>query len=241
MNDANTGNFDGAEFREPAPIAPPVYGSSLPPAPPTVAGALVKPARAVVWPVPIGIIATVFGVCGVLLSLYSAAVPWLMSSMPAWTMNTPGTTAQVDLLAGVRHWAVSTTVVHSIGVPIAAMLLAGGIGLLMRRGWSATLLIWWAILRLPMAFAVTVVTVGMQQEQVAAMSGQSGAAIGAAFVSGFMWFGAIFLIAWYCALPTFMLIWLTRPGVRRTVDVWRVGRAAEPGPPAIHQSFGPRP
>ncbi len=232
MSQMIPGNFEGAEFREPEPVGPPVFGTSpLPPAPPTIAGPLGKPPRAAVWPVPIGIIGIVFGASGTLVSLWSAIAPWMFSSMSGWTHYTPNSTVQVDPFAAMRNWAVSTSVVHGLGVPIAAMLLAGGIGLLMHRAWSATLLLWWAIVRIPMAFAVTVVTAGMQQEQMAAMAGQSGiggpgATVAGAFMSGFVWFGAILSIAWYCALPTFMIIWLTRPGVRRDVLLWRVGQTA---------------
>jgi hypothetical protein len=232
MSQISPGNFEGAEFREAEPDVLPVFGTSpLPPAPPTIAGPLGKPPRAVVWPVPIGIIAIVFGVSGALLSLYSAFAPWLMSGMSSWTMHTPNTTTDFDPFAAMRHWAISVAVVHGSGVLIAAMLLWGGIGLLMRRAWSATLLLCWAIIRIPMAFAVTVVATGMQQEQMAAMTAQSGlggpgGAAAGAFMSGFVWLGAIILIAWYCALPTFMIIWLTRPGVRRDVLLWRVGQSA---------------
>lgn len=220
------GNLDGGAFevsgRESYPTSVPE--TPFPPrpvAPPIVPGMLAKPPHVPVWPTPIGIIAIVFGAGGVLASLYSAAVPWLFSSMSAWTPRTPGTTMEFDPFASVRNWAVSTTVVHGLGVLVAAMLLAGGIGLLRRRPWSVPLSLWWAVIRIPMALAVTAVTVGQQQEQMAMMSRQAGGMFIAAFTGGFVWLAAIMSIAWYCAFPVFMIIWLLRPGVRADVRTWR--------------------
>ncbi len=205
----------------PEAIMPP----PLPPqpiAPPIVAGPLGRPPSRPVWPTPIGIISIVFGASGVLASVYGVAAPWLFSRM-SWTPSTPAASIEFDPFSAMRKWAISMTVVNGLGVLVAAILLAGGIGLLQRKTWSATLLFWWAIVRIPLAIALTVVTIGMQQEQMSEMSQQPGAAIPAAFVSGFVWFGSILSIAWYCAYPTFLLIWLTRPAVRAEVKKWDSG------------------
>ncbi len=191
-------------------------------APPTVPGPLGRPPRQVAWPAPIGIIAIVFGAVGALMSVYGAVMPWMMSS---WSFYTPGTAKTFDPFAAMRHWALWLSVVNGIGVLVAAMLLAGGIGLLMRRAWGATLLVAWAIVRIPFAVALTFLTVVMQQEQMEGMASQTGTPFGTAFVSGFAWFGAIISLAWYGALPTFMLIWFTRTQIRKNVEAWRIGGA----------------
>ncbi len=214
-------------------VPPPLPTQPL--APPTVPGPLGKPPSRPVWPTPIGIISIVFGAGGVLSGLYGAGAPWLVSSMSSWAKYTPTTTttAQFDPFAAMRNWAISLTIVSGLGVLVAAMLLAGGIGLLQRKSWSATLLFWWAIVRIPLAIALTVVTIGMQQEQMTAMSQQSGAALPAAFASGFVWFGSILSIAWYCAYPTFIIIWMTRSAVRADVRKWR-----ESAPPRRAENIG---
>jgi hypothetical protein len=211
-----TGSGDPIPPPAPSPIpeSPPI-----PVAPPTVAGPLGRPPRQIVWPITIGVIGIAFGSLGILRSLYGAATPWLFNS---WTFYTPSSTNTFDPFAALRHWGVWLSLVNAIGVLVAVMLLIGGIGLLRRRPWSGTLLIAWAIIRIPLAFAETVVGIGMQQEQLAAMSSQPGGAMVSAFASGFAWFGAVVSIAMYCALPTFMLIWFTRPAHRRTLEAWRI-------------------
>lgn len=219
MSQYTSDNSGGAASDMPDAIMPP----PLPVAPPIVAGPLGKPPSRPVWPTPIGVISIVFGASGVLGGLYGAATPWLFSSMSSWTQHTPTSTTSVqfDPFAAMRNWAISMTIVSGLGALLAAILLAGGIGLLQRKVWGATLHFWWAAVRIPHAFALTAVTIGMQQEQMAAMSQQSGAALPAAFASGFLWFGSILSIAWYCAYPTFLLIWMTRPAVRAEVGKWR--------------------
>jgi hypothetical protein len=221
MSDSDQGQNEvetGGEVPQLAPSIP--VAADLPPAPPTVAGPLGRPPRRIVWPTAIGIIAIVFGSIGILWSLYNASVPWMMSS---WTVYTPGTTT-FDPLAAMRHWAPWMSVVHGIGVPVAGMLLAGGIGLLLRRTWSATVLVAWAIVKIPVAVAVTFVSVCVQQEQMSGMAGQPGGAVGVAFINGFAWFFAILTLAWYWALPVFMLIWFAHAVVRQGVESWRILR-----------------
>lgn len=230
MSQYTSGNFGEEAPGRSGQAMPDAMMSPLPPplppqpiAPPIVAGPLGRPPSRPVWPTPIGIISIVFGASGVLASVYGVAAPWLFSSMSSLTRSMPSTTVQFDPFSAMRNWAISMTVVNGLGVLVAAMLLAGGIGLLQRKPWSATLLFWWAIVRIPLAIALTVVTIGMQQEQMSAMSQQPGAAIPAAFMSGFVWFGSILSIAWYSAYPTFLLIWLTRPIVHAEVKKWDSG------------------
>lgn len=102
-----------------------------------------------------------------------------------------------------------------LGLALACMLTAGGIGLLLRRRWAAGLLVWWAWLKIILSAASLLVTVPFMLN---AMD-QTGAGspvpmmpiMMASLVLGLLW-------AW--ALPVFIIIWFRRSATRGEVAGW---------------------
>lgn len=200
----------------------------MPGAPPTVPGELRHWKTEPSWPMAIGIIAIVFGVGGVLVSGYGVLSAFTLSALSAWVPQSPDGSTQ-SMFDAMAQWKYPLAIASGFGVPVACVLLAGGILLVRRRPAARTLILIWAALRALQGAVATIVQALMQRDQMQAMEASMAAQGAGGPPPGF--FGTmsqvmmiatlVFGLLWVIALPTFMAIWFTRPGVLATVKRWR--------------------
>lgn len=199
-----------------APTLPGV--SAIPAHPPTVAGAIVRPARESAWPTAIGVISIVFGALGVLWGLYGAATPWLASFFSGFTPDAP-----IDMFAAMRKWAWWLAGLNGACVLAAIALLIAGIGLLQHRAWAGAAIVIWAIVKIGLEVGLAIVTAAMQREQFQAIAAGSRSGMPASIADSVSIVTLVLFIGMFCAFPVFMLIWFFRRNVRETIAKWQVG------------------
>lgn len=210
----DTGEFNASDANPAGEVVPP----PLPVAPPTVQGEVVKMRIEPVWPTVIGIISIIFGVGGVLVSIYGALMFLIFDSVM-------GMGAQPEEMThAVEKYVVWSSVSSALGIPIAALLLTGGILLLKKRPIAPTLLVWWSILRIFNGLMQAAIAALMQSAQFEAI-GSSGAGAPMAGMGQIIAIVTLILSAgWASALPVFMLIWFSREKVRAVVASWRIAQ-----------------
>ena len=191
-----------------------------PAAPPTELVYALPPEKPSSWPSVIGAIAVVFGVLGTLGGLWGVVGPYfmraMMSAMPPMPAN------QTATLAVMQKWQTWTIAASLLGLPLAVVLLTGGIGLLRRRAWARPTCQGWAIFKILVVVATSTVGSLIQRDTFAAMSqadpnmpamvtgvGESMAVV-----------GLVIGVAWGWALPVFMLIWLARGKIKNEIAGW---------------------
>lgn len=221
-----------------APAAAPPQAPPMPGAPPTAPGELRHWKSEPSWPMAIGIIAIVFGVGGVLVSGYGVLSAFMFAEFSAWVPQAPDdpTRTMFDAMA---RWKYPLAIASGFGVPVACVLLAGGVLLVRRRPAARTVILIWAALRALQGTVATIVQALAQRDQMQAMEASMAAQGPGGPPPGF--FGTmsqvvviatlVFGLLWVIALPTFMAIWFTRPGVLATVKKWRArDQARRPSP-----------
>jgi len=131
-------------------------------APPRTPTTYPAPAEPTSWPKVLGIICIVFGGLGILGGVWGVIFPlfneWLVSRMP------PDRQAAMEAAANANPYPVGTSLVM---LAIAALLLAGGIGLVRRRGRAIGLLRVWAVVRI-LWVIVSTFSVGLRAARVRA-------------------------------------------------------------------------
>ncbi|MCH7701510.1 MAG: hypothetical protein IID37_07460 [Planctomycetes bacterium] len=183
------------------PIEPEALGSGTPP-----------PA----WHKPIGVIAIVFGSLGMLGGCSGLFYPKLMEMMAS---NVPREMEeQFKVAEDFAGWTIASSLA---GLVAAAALLAAGIGVLKQRRWGITTARVWAVAKMVVVAATSVLTYQILQESTAAMLRTQGTQ---AMPPGFMSaVGAMSIgmgIMWGWALPVFLLIWFGRRKIRQDVAAW---------------------
>ncbi len=170
----------------------------------------------------IGIIAIVFGSCGMIGGVIGACTPLFTGMFKG--VHAPG---GGEVFAGMDKWSVWIIGLNLVGISIAAVLLAGGIGLVKGRAWSPGVTIAWAVLKILFAVPMAVVTAFMQYDNMnatIASMGRSGTppppGMMGGMSSGIAAFTVVFTLGWAWALPVFMLIWFTRPKHRALTATW---------------------
>lgn len=194
----------------------------MPTAPPTVPGALGRAPSNPVWPVALGIVSVVFGSFGLLQNLWGFAalhmMDWFSGFMPQGGPNP---------MAAMINWRIPLSITYTFASIASLLLLIGGVLLLMRRYAASPGLICWALLKIPVTLALTILTILMQMEQfetMAASTGGPGVAF-TGFTTPLMIVSGVIGVLWGIALPVFVLIWFTRKNVRALFDEWRNERA----------------
>jgi hypothetical protein len=184
---------------------PPV--TPYPAAPPTQPGALPVAEPATKWPTVLGIIGIIVGVLGAMSAAWGivsfSLFPEMMRAMP------PEAVAAMEKMKGL------TIALSAVGLPVAVLLLASGIGLVRRRRWSVSTAKIWAALRILVAIAGSVGGVLMQDAMMQGNPGMAG------MPAGFMRTMQMIGFAWGCGLPVFFLIWLSRAKIKAEVASWR--------------------
>lgn len=185
--------------------------------PPTRPGGLEGPPRPSTWPKVIGIIAIVFGALGILGGLYGILGPWIVEEIAS--IMPRGTEGTLDVFRESAGWLIGTSIVTT---GVAALLLAGGVGLLKRRRWSVGTCRAWAVLKMLLVLVNTVVGYYLQHASLTSISEQTpaGAQISPEFVDAMVVLGLIIGVAWSWALPVFMLIWLGRGKIKSETSAW---------------------
>ncbi len=186
-------------------------------APPTEPGLAAIPAEPSAWPKVIGIIAIVLGAAGFLGGLYGALSPLFLEAM--LKVMPPG---QEAILEVARDFAVWTVASSLVGVVVAVVLLVAGIGLVRRRQWSVGTVRAWAVIKVLLVIATSVLGYMVAQAQFAAMSqAQAGAApMPADFGRLLSMFAVVIGLVWGWALPVFVLIWFARSKVKAETASW---------------------
>jgi hypothetical protein len=195
-------------------------------APPTIAGRIGKAPTRAAWPVWIGVV-----------SLTLALMSAFMAGSMAMTMAM-GTFSRISVpqgavnpFEGMVRYATPMAITCAFTILLAIAAIIAGIGLMLRKRWAVTLTMWWAVLKLLCALAISITFGLVQRAQI-----EAGIAAGAAsrpgtpgpppgFVSAIGGGVAIvmggFLFVWLILLPVFMLVWFTRRGVKDEVAIWR--------------------
>jgi hypothetical protein len=189
--------------------APPIQ------APPTRAGPLGEGAiQRSALPTVIAILAIIFGVLGIASRLFSAI--W-MQVMPQFGAGDPEMEA---MMASLEHWTVWSLLSTGIGIVLAAILLAGGIALARRRRVGVTILVTWAWVRMVFAMFETIIAVGMQREQLAAMRQSPGAVLPPGLDIGMLVGTAVVTIVLAIALPIVVLLVLKGRKAQEEIKTW---------------------
>ncbi len=205
----------GPQIPPPTPITPPTDAGAIPP-------------KASSWPMVIGVIAIIFGSLATLQGCmglgWSALAGIFTSMMPQ---------EQAGMMAATKALAPLMLISAGITMPIAIVLLIGGIGLTKRSPWSPKTCRIWAGLKMLLVVYSSIIGYLVQQAQMEAMQrmleedpNTAGAMPG--FLGTFMAIlGPLTLvlgIAWGWALPIFMLIWFSRRKIKAEIAQW--GRPA---------------
>lgn len=196
------------------------------PVPPTRVEA--APPRPAVWPTVIGIIAIVVGAMGAMANGCGGLVGGVIIVVVADRLRgnaliDPVTVAQMDVLRGHMGLTVTSAVA---ALALAAVLLAGGIGLAKRRRWSRRVLLVWAVLRIIHGVPAMYLAYALNSAQLNAMEAAARDA-GSAIPTGMFAVmrtmglaGSAVMLMWTWALPVFAIVWLSRAAVKDEVHRW---------------------
>lgn len=186
-----------------------------PSAPPTRPGANAVPDAVSAWPTVIGIIATIFGAGGLLLSVWGMASPFLMDRWMTG-MQDP----RMSQMMSVPQWRTYTVVSSALSLGAAALLLGAGIGILQRRRWASRTSTTWAIVKMAVVLVGTALGYMTMQAQLGAMNAAAPTSMPAGVTTGMVAGGMCFGIVWGWALPIFVLIWFSRSRIKAEVATW---------------------
>ncbi len=191
---------DQSQAAPPAPAAPPTARS----------GRIYRQRSR--WPVAFGVIGTVLGAFNLLATLWAIAFAGM---------------AQPQTMPPPAVWWSSIAVSGAL----AALSLTGSIGLFVRRRWAARTLWWWAIFSVIYLIGSAVLAVAFPDTFMPVMTQGSittgGQGPPQAFVRTMVLFGVFIGLLWGLALPTLILIWMSRRVVREEIRSWRGGPSPE--------------
>lgn len=187
------------------------------------------------WPTVIGVLSIVLGIFAIAGSLWNAVgmlmfarVSESMSARPA-AAPAPGQVDMGSLFGYLGPWAPLVAAVNGLLACVAVLHLVSGIGVLQRRAWGRRWMLRWAVLKIPAAALISVLTIMMQREQFEAMS-RSGAmsapgapppaAMNAVMaITGTL--GGCAMLLFYWAMPVFVLVWMNRGPIKKQVAGWK--------------------
>jgi hypothetical protein len=193
--------------------APPTPGA----APPTVPGVLgAGSVSRVRWPNTLGIVLVCFGVLGSIHGAWNALAPRVMAEVtPTYT---PAGTSGVNPMSVMRDWSVGLTISGLVLAAVSLVLIAGAVGLMLRKAWARAAILAWVPLKVGGGILTGVVSGLMQEEMMRAVSQGTGMPGGLNHIM--LWGTAALTTLWYAILPGFALFWFFRPAVRRDLRIW---------------------
>ncbi len=169
------------------------------------------------WPRTLGIIAITFGILGALGGLCGIASTLGSSYMQQLA---PGGGEGMPPPVSAKMMAV-TVVIQTVGVPVAIMLLVGGLRLRKRARKCAGLLAAWAVTKFFVVAAGSFLAYFTIKNQFAAMTVTKGApSFSPEMVEWMAWGVAGLAFLWGIALPVFIVIWFSRRVIRDEVQSW---------------------
>lgn len=174
------------------------------------------------WPVPVGVIAVVVAILGMLSGAWKLAGSlWVAPALRV----TPAPAGAMDIAKMQEEVRPALfTEVGTVAV-LGVVLIACGVGLMKRRAWGATLALVWGVVRAVSGVVITVWMMMVQRESFAHIPVTPGGPP-PGLVSGMAMAGGLVAgIAASCALPIVAIVWFLRPRVRAEVASWR-GRPA---------------
>lgn len=190
----------------------------LPPVAPIEAGELPAYEPSTTWPRTLGIVSIIFGVLGVAKGLLSIA------GMPLIVSKLGETEAYRDFLNSplVQTWKTTRYVYGGLAILLGVFLLTCGIGLLRRRGWSAKGLSGWAVAKVIVEAALSVLDYAIYVKISQAIRQRLLETEGVPpMFQTWSVSGLIFSLAISCGLALFVLIWLARREIREEIAGWR--------------------
>ena len=203
----------GPQTPPPTPIVPPT--APIPP----------KPSS---WPMVIGIIAIIFGSLATLQGCMGLGW-WALAG--AFTSAMPE--EQAEMMDATKDFASLMMISAGLTMPVAIVLLIGGIGLTKRNPRSPKTCRIWAGLKMLLVVYSSIVTFLSSQAQMEAMQRMlekdpnTAGAMSGLFGTLMAIIGPVilvFAIVWGWALPIFMLIWFSRRKIKAEIAQW--GRPA---------------
>ncbi len=195
--------------------------SPYPGAPPTTPGPIAMGQGRSAWPTAIGVISIVFGVLSGLSNAVQVISPLFMEAMQAGMP--PEVRDQMRAQTAVtRQWFPVTISIAAGQLALGILLLACGVLILARRRSGPSLTIWWAVLKIVLVAVSAYVGRLVQADMTKAMQA-SGQFPGGWFGMTAGLFGAVGIMmvlvtGW--AWPVFVLVWFSRPTIRREVSLW---------------------
>lgn len=201
----------------PTPESTPPLPAPPLPAPPTRPGQIGEE-RPPVWPSVVAVICLVWGTIGLLGSIAGLLAPLYEDYIKALAPQAQGSFALAE-----RHW-VLFLLYYLISMVMSAWLIWGGAKLFGRTRRGVRLLWWWGVLEFPLSLIGIIVNHFMQRAQMEAMATQGRNAPGAAMMAAMSpimsILSTIVVVLFSWALPGFLVVWLTRPGVKRGIERW---------------------
>ena len=188
----------------------------------TDAGAI--PAKPSSWPMVIGIIAIIFGSLATLQGCMGLGW-WALAG--AFTSAMPP--EQAEMMDATKAFAPLMMISAGFTMPVAIVLLIGGIGLTKRSPRSPKTCRIWAGLKMMLVVYSGVVTFLSSRAQMEAMQRMleedpnAPAAMLGVFGTVMAIIGPmilVFAIVWGWALPIFMLIWFSRRKIKAEIAQW---------------------
>lgn len=186
--------------------------------PPTVPGTVGLAPAPSTWPRVLGMIGIILGALGILGGLWGMVSPLFVSFMGS--LMPPGAERAFEAAEQMNTW----TVVGSIlGLLVAGLLLAGGIGLLRRRLWGLGCYGMWAILKILLVAVNAGIALSMQEATMEFINSSNprGPIISAGFTSVMTVIVPASTLIWGWALPVFILIWLARVKIKAETAKWQ--------------------
>ncbi|HRJ49848.1 MAG TPA: hypothetical protein PKU91_04910, partial [Phycisphaerales bacterium] len=127
------------------------------------------------------------------------------------------------MFRSMENWTGSLVAINLLLGGLAVLLIVAGIGLLRRRRWGAAWMVRWSILKIIAGIAFAVVSALMQRDQIHAMAGsQNDPAASAVLGMGPLMIvvTAVFALVWTATFPVFVLVWMGRGTIRKTIASW---------------------
>ena len=180
-------------------------------APPTQAPSPILAVPPPNWPTVIGVIAIVWAAIGILGSVCGFVISAFMPAFNQIAPDAPPTFEMTPL----------TAIMYVLGLAMAAVLMAVGVGLMKRRPWSVRLGRFWAVANIVVVLFSVLVAYGNQKSQMEAMS-DGGPPMPTGFMEGVA-IGSVscgLIFGW--ALPVFLLVWFARQKIKDHVAAWPV-------------------
>lgn len=216
----------GDDISSAAPMPEPQAAAAF--APPTSPGRLAKPEQAAAWPGVVATICIIFGSLGTLGSLISLVwhilfASGLLDKFFEW-VSSPG--PGMNPAVAMKEHTALIIVSEVLKLALSVMLLAIGIGMLQRRPGCVPLAKAWSVVKIIFTLVGTAIGIWMQKQMLQGMMSGSNVPVNATptmslFMSSGAVLGGLLAVAWGCALPVFLLVWLHLRSVKIEIARWR--------------------